>query len=358
MNWPQCGQPIGRWTVDRMIGEGSFGTVYLVHETHTGQVAALKINLGLNVTATPDEFRAERDNVSERIVPEHTTDFYDSGIWYDREYYVMELAQPLSPSAKLSARRLFQLFRGFSYGIEAFHANGRIHCDIKPENLATVGGKPKILDLGCVRLTKNAKKHPERIGTWKYMAPEVRERKLLDIRADVYSFGVSFRELCPDHHLEAFGPFIIHATDNDPSRRTQTMAVARSEMLACYLRLSKARRIAFFSFMVICIGIFGWWWFNRWLYESRQNRVRTQRENIVYIMANVKAGLRHYENHEYSHAVKRLECAVSAKHFDEVYSQHNKVYRILAECYRDGKGVPRDLTKCHSYELRSKRNAE
>ena len=352
MNWPQCGQPIGRWTVDRMIGEGSFGTVYLVHETHSGQVAALKINLGLNVTATPAEFRAERDNVSERIVPEHTTDFYDSGTWCDREYYVMELAQPLSPSAKLSARRLFQLFRGFSYGIEAFHANGRIHCDIKPENLATVRGKPKILDLGCVRLTKNAKKHPERIGTWKYMAPEVRERKMLDIRADVYSFGVSFRELCPERHLEAFGPFIIHATDNDPSRRTPTMAVARSEMLACYLRLSRARRIAFFSFMVICIGILGWWWFNQWLTRTRNDYVDAKMESSINILAHVQAGIIQYNSKNYEKAVFHLETAISQREFETLNCPHQKVYRILAECYRDGKGVPQDLKRSRSYKQR------
>ena len=352
MNWPRCGQPIGRWTVDRMIGEGSFGTVYLVHETHTGQVAALKINLGLNVTATPAEFRAERDNVSERLVPEHTTDFYDSGTWCDREYYAMELAQPLSPSVKLSARHLFRLFWGFSHCIEAFHANGRIHCDIKPENLATVRGKPKVLDLGCVRLVKNAKEHPERIGTWKYMAPEVREKKLLDIRADVYSFGVAFRELCPDRHLEAFGPFIIHATDNDPSRRTPTMAVARSEMLACYLRLSKARRIAFFSLMVICIGILGWWWFNQWLTRTRNDYADAKMESSINVLAHVQAGIIQYNSKNYEKAVFHLETAISQREFETLNCPQQKVYRILAECYRDGKGVPQDLKRSRSYKQR------
>ena len=113
--------------------------------------------------------------------------------WLDGE----SLLELLERDGALPTLLALSLGREAAAGLAALHAEGMVHCDVKPENLFLCGpkGRPtclKLLDFGLVRATGQSPSDSGQViaGTLQYIAPEQAANETLDCRADIYALGV------------------------------------------------------------------------------------------------------------------------------------------------------------------------
>lgn len=188
----------------RRIGAGSSGEVWLARSA-TGAWRAVKV---IRRDRFEDEraFRREFEAVRrfERLSREHPgfIDILQTG-WTDDDaayFYVMELgdgegdgwtevtyqprtlARVLQERGRLTADDCVELGRRLCEGLQALHAEGLIHRDVKPSNVVYAGGVPKLADIGTVIGTHEARSY---VGTEGFIAPEGPN----SAQADVYALG-------------------------------------------------------------------------------------------------------------------------------------------------------------------------
>ena len=179
------------------------GAVFEAADEKEGRTVALKI-LHSELTADRDVRRRFQREASLLRALDHprVVNLLDVGTSEDEKLYtVMELLDGetllefLEREGPLGAQAVLPIVEGIAAGLEAVHAHGVIHGDLKPANVFLEGadGTVKLLDfglskvLGLERLTRTG----ELIGTPAYMAPELLTGKgELDERIDTYSFGI------------------------------------------------------------------------------------------------------------------------------------------------------------------------
>ncbi|MEZ4445424.1 MAG: serine/threonine-protein kinase [Polyangiaceae bacterium] len=199
----------GRFRVDRVIGEGAMGTVYLAIEDLEGgeeRPCALKVLKPSHASAESKhrERFAREARVGDRIGSPHVVKVFDAG--YDEatglDWLAMELLEGLSltlyldrrdPSPTVRRRLLRQLFEA----IAAAHRAGVIHRDLKPDNLFVVDidGEPslKVLDFGVaktLRASMVASATEGGLGTPLWTAPEQGKRGVIQPSVDVWALGL------------------------------------------------------------------------------------------------------------------------------------------------------------------------
>jgi non-specific serine/threonine protein kinase/serine/threonine-protein kinase len=206
---------IGPYKVDRVLGEGGMGTVYLATQTDPirREVALKIIKPGMGSKAVIARFDSERRALALMDHPS-IAQVLDAGTTpQGLPYFVMEFVDglPLTVYAErhqLSIRQRIELFIPVCQAIHHAHQKGIIHRDIKPSNVLvkTVEGHPipKVIDFGLAKAL-----HPDLtgpslhtqigiiLGTLQYMSPEQAApgNADIDIRADVYSLGALLYEL-------------------------------------------------------------------------------------------------------------------------------------------------------------------
>lgn len=193
------------YQIQRELGSGGMGTVYLALDTSLNRQVAIKI---LNETNSKDDGLVERfireGQMLATVGHPNIMNIYASAL--DREtsrpFLVMEYIDGVSLSSLkqnlLKERRsvpslMLQLFEG----IAACHAKGIIHRDLKPSNImVTRSGLLKVLDFGIARTSVSHTKTGITMGTPEYMSPEqCMGVKDLTPASDVYTMGVIFWEL-------------------------------------------------------------------------------------------------------------------------------------------------------------------
>ncbi|MEZ4221865.1 MAG: protein kinase [Polyangiaceae bacterium] len=204
----------GKYRVLRLIGDGGMGAVYEAHHQMLGTNVALKF-LHPELAKRPglsSRFLQEA-RVSARIQSPHVTRVTDvdqtpSGV----PFIVMELLSGESLQSLLDRRSKLPRDQAIDFalqilaGLEAAHALGVVHRDLKPDNVfitpSTGGPVVKLLDFGIAKLydTSEYKKGLTRpgaiMGTPEYMAPEqLYSADKVDHRADLYSLGVLLYEM-------------------------------------------------------------------------------------------------------------------------------------------------------------------
>ncbi len=210
----------GRYTVDKILGQGSFGYVYKVTDLQ-GRIWALKLLRLWEVPSTIRQPLIERFDMeyrTGRITSRNLVHSADSGFLKGNPYIVMEfcdggdLTQFIgNPSAPLS-RYALEILNGLS----DLHANGKVHRDLKPENvLLKHDGTAVLTDFGISgdrnkRMTeRNIFGKPYQIfGTYAYMPPEqvnrARGNSTVLPTTDLFSFGVVMYQLITG--VLPFGP--------------------------------------------------------------------------------------------------------------------------------------------------------
>jgi serine/threonine-protein kinase len=201
--------PGTRYRLLREIGRGAMGVVYEAHHVDLGRVVALKVlpkeRCGSSELET--RFRHEARAIA-RLRHPNLVALHDFGVSADgRPYYAMELLEGETLERHLERERGMDWREAARVGIEtcqaleAAHAAGLVHRDIKPGNLfLTREGRVKLLDFGVVLMAPeaDASADPEAlklVGTAEYMAPEQAAGEPIDERADVYALGAVLYEL-------------------------------------------------------------------------------------------------------------------------------------------------------------------
>lgn len=179
----------GRFQIERNLGQGAQGSVYLAHDTRLDRKVAIKLLRHAAQQKSLDEAQLVSKLQHPNIVALHDV-FIESG----RTALVFEyvegetLADLLKRDVSLTPVRAVELMQGILDGLGYAHEQGIIHRDIKPQNIMIDrSGRPRIMDFGV------ATRHAGELGmtgTVGYMAPEMLKNMPVDAQADVFAAGI------------------------------------------------------------------------------------------------------------------------------------------------------------------------
>ncbi|MCD6060266.1 MAG: serine/threonine protein kinase [Moraxellaceae bacterium] len=200
---------LGRYQVEKELGKGAMGVVYLGRDPKINRVVAIK------TMALKDEFEGdELAEIKERFFREAETagrlnhpnivTIYDAGEEHDLAYIAMEflhghdLARYTKPDTLLPIAKVVNIVYKSALALDYAHQHNIVHRDIKPANIMydPDKGTIKITDFGIARITDASKtKTGTVLGTPTYMSPEQVAGKKVDGRSDLYSLGVMFYQM-------------------------------------------------------------------------------------------------------------------------------------------------------------------
>ncbi|NOT07193.1 MAG: serine/threonine protein kinase, partial [Gemmatimonadales bacterium] len=204
------GQLIGeRYQVERRLGMGGMGEVYLARHLLMGRLSALKV-IGAELSKDPDavaRFNREATNAS-RIAHPNVCAVYDFGLTPDglvflaMEYVEGPTLNDLLSDGPMPVARAAALVAECAAGLQAAHDLGIVHRDLKPDNIMVAAGtgRVKLVDFGIAKAAEDSTgqrvtKTGFVVGTPEYMSPEQLAGDPLDGRSDQYSLALVFYRL-------------------------------------------------------------------------------------------------------------------------------------------------------------------
>ena len=191
----------GRYSLDREVGRGGTGAVWLGHDEVLGRPVALK-RIGLLPGADrTDLARAEREaKLSARLHHPHVVSVFDAVVDDDSWWLVMEyvdgadLGRLVRERGALSPDEAAPLLAQAAGALAAAHAAGIVHRDVKPSNIMVDrAGQVKLTDFGIARIASDPALTQTGMvtGSPAYLAPEVAAGARGDEASDVWSLGAT-----------------------------------------------------------------------------------------------------------------------------------------------------------------------
>ncbi len=230
---PEAALPdrIGPYRVLRVLGSGGMGVVYEAEEEHPQRRVALKV-LHADLTDSDEilaRFRGEVQTVADLRHPAIPRVFaageVDGSPWLAMER--IEGAHLHHAAAGRPEPLRIGLLISVCAVVEAAHARGVLHCDLKPSNvIVDQQGLPHVLDFGLASTTRP---EGDRTGTPEFMAPEQRRGEALDATADVFSLGRIGAVILPEASGD-LAAVLARATAETPSDRYPSVAALRDDL--------------------------------------------------------------------------------------------------------------------------------
>ena len=219
-------QFIGRYRIQKLLGEGGMGSVFVARDPQLDRDIALKLVRADHRTRPEMHARLAREaRAMARVRHPNVIAIYDSGEVDEGVYIAMELVEGETLKQWLARERrswqeIVRIFAQACRGLAAAHAVGIVHRDFKPENVLIGGdGRVAVGDFGVATLNGSLSSSLELaetadgsidaappadanlvtrtgalIGTPRYMSPEQVRGEKLDARTDQYSVGVALNE--------------------------------------------------------------------------------------------------------------------------------------------------------------------
>ncbi|MCX4242701.1 serine/threonine-protein kinase [Paraliomyxa miuraensis] len=277
---------IARFSIERKLGAGGMGTVYLAHDDELARDVALKLVRGTSELAG-ERMRLREARGLARIAHPNVITVFDVGEHEGRVWLAMEHVPGRTLrdcAAELPRQRVLELWIAAGRGLAAIHEAGLVHRDVKPDNvLLGDDGRVRVIDLGLVRaaatrdgerattepdpLASEVLMTPGFVGTHSYAAPEQRRCEPVDARADQYAFCVSLLEsLCeakPPAGREheplpvVLRDAIARGRDEDPTQRFPSMAELLDALERSTTSARDRRRRRALGLAVVGVGVLG-----------------------------------------------------------------------------------------------------
>src|ERR1700757_2457768 len=198
---PEVGTRFGPYVLKRLLGSGGMGRVYEAEDTAMDRVVALKLISG--TYAQDPEFRKRLQREARiagrlqdpHVVPVHSAGEIDGQLFVDmRLINGTGLDTILARSGPLPAARAVAIIRQIACALDAAHAAGVMHRDVKPGNiLITSDDFAYLVDFGIANAASEEKltQMGHVLGTLAYMAPErlMSENEVVTPRADIYALA-------------------------------------------------------------------------------------------------------------------------------------------------------------------------
>jgi serine/threonine-protein kinase len=197
-----------RYTIERELGRGGMGTVYLARDRRLDRPVALKV-LPAEVASQAGlrerfvrETRMAAGFSHPNIVPVYAIEESDDILAYAMAYVEGEsLADRVKRAGPLSIRETVKLLQDTGYALAYAHGRGVVHRDIKPDNIMIerATGRAMVMDFGIARAitgaapgsTQGLTRVGEVVGTPEYMSPEQATGDHVDGRSDLYALGLT-----------------------------------------------------------------------------------------------------------------------------------------------------------------------
>ena len=270
-------EQIGRYRIEKKLGKGAMGEVFLGRDAETDQLAAIK-TLALAQEFAPDELAEVRARffreaeTAGRLRHPYIVAILDSGEDGDLAFIAMEYLagtdlRPFTrPGQLLTLPQVASVVARIADALAYAHANNVVHRDVKPANVMydPATDAVRVMDFGIARITDSSRtKTGMVLGTPSYMSPEQLLGKKVDGCSDLYSLGVMLyqmtcgqlpfvgqsmgqlmlriaNEACPDVRIanplvpEALAAAIERATRKDAAQRFQTGDEMARALRACF----------------------------------------------------------------------------------------------------------------------------
>jgi outer membrane biosynthesis protein TonB len=201
----------GKYRIERLLGEGGMGAVYIAENQVLQKRVALKV-MNERFAAVPQAVeRFLREGVAaSRVSHPSIVQVFDAGEHDGKPWLAMELLRGESLGERLERgpmdlEELLRMARGTLSALAAVHAEGIVHRDLKPDNIFLAENRdgtftPKVLDFGIAKDTSDGQLSKLTatgavVGTAYYLSPEqAKGLPDIDARADIYAMGVVFYE--------------------------------------------------------------------------------------------------------------------------------------------------------------------
>ena len=247
---------IGKYDIQKQLGKGATGTVYLAKDTFSGREVALKV-------IEPEVFRdpqfgsvhraqfLNEASLAGKLKHPHIVSILDAVVQEDAGHIAMELvmggdlSQHATPDNLLPIADVLQIIFKCCGALDYAFKEGIVHRDIKPANIMIDQGTDvKIADFGAALLRKTQAVQTAVMGSPYYMSPEQMEDKPLTHHSDMYCLGVALYEL-----LVGQKPFtadtlenLVHKVLNDSPVPPSTIRPALPKALDAVVLRSLAKK--------------------------------------------------------------------------------------------------------------------
>ncbi len=251
-------ETIGKYRIEEKIGSGGFGEVFRAYDPFIKRHVAIK-TCNARDQNTADRFYQEAE-IGGNLHHRNVTTVYDFGVHEGLPYLIQEYLSGEDLDVKIKRRDylpysekllyLLQIARGLAYA----HSKGFIHRDVKPANVRILeDGTAKIMDFGIAKLAQQESGLTQTgmtLGTAAYLSPEQVRGDAVDLRTDIFSFGVLAYELLAYERPfqgEQISTVIYNLLNHEPEPISAHWPGAPAEMVALVdrcLRKDASQRFA------------------------------------------------------------------------------------------------------------------